>query len=145
FRGHSAGIRSVRDTIEGAIEAGIEILTLFTFSQENWSRPAAEVDALMKLLRRFARQEREELKRQGVEVHVLGDLDRLRPEPRRAVGGIRRHAAGGRRLRLNLMSSYGARSEITRAARRLAERVARGELAPADIDEAAVAGELFTA
>ncbi|HEX6307951.1 MAG TPA: polyprenyl diphosphate synthase [Longimicrobiales bacterium] len=145
FRGHSAGIKSVRDTIEGAIEAGIEVLTLFTFSQENWSRPAAEVDSLMKLLRRFARQERDELKRQGVEVHVLGDLDRLGPEPRRAVDGIVRHTAGGRRLRLNLMISYGGRAEITRAARRLAERVARGELAPSDIDEATFAGELFTA
>ena len=145
FRGHSAGIKSVRDTIEGAIEAGIEVLTLFTFSQENWSRPAAEVDALMKLLRRFARQERDELKRQGVEVHVLGDLDRLPREPRRAVDEIVAHTAGGRTLRLNLMISYGGRAEIARAARRLAERVAAGELDPSDIDEDVFATELFTA
>jgi undecaprenyl diphosphate synthase len=144
FRGHSAGIKSVRDTIEGAIEAGIDILTLFTFSQENWRRPAAEVDALMKLLRRFAKQERDELKRQGVEVHVLGDLDRLAPAPRRAVDEIERHTAGGRTLRLNLMISYGGRAEITRAARRLAERVERGELHPAEIDENLFAAELFT-
>jgi undecaprenyl diphosphate synthase len=145
FRGHSAGIRSVRDTIEGAIEAGVEVLTLFTFSQENWSRPAAEVDALMKLLRRFARQEREELKRQGVAVHVLGDLDRLAPAPRRAVDEIEQYTAGGRTLRLNLMISYGGRAEIARAARLLAERVERGELHPAEIDETMFAGELFTA
>ena len=144
FRGHSAGIKSVRDTIEGAIEAGVDVLTLFTFSQENWSRPAAEVDALMKLLRRFAKQEREELRRQGVEVHVLGDLDRLPPAPRAAVDEIEQHTAGGRTLRLNLMISYGGRAEIVRAARRLAERVERGELHPAEIDEEAFAAELFT-
>jgi undecaprenyl diphosphate synthase len=145
FRGHTAGIKSVRDVIEGAIEAGVEVLTLFTFSQENWSRPAAEVEALMQLLRRFAKQEREELKRQGVEVHVLGDLHRLPPSPRRAVDDIQQHTAGGRRLRLNLMISYGGRAEIVRAARALAERVERGELHPAEIDEQTFAGELFTA
>jgi undecaprenyl diphosphate synthase len=145
FRGHSAGTRSVRDTIEGAIEAGVEHLTLFTFSQENWSRPVAEIDALMRLLRRYARQERDELKRQGVEVRVYGELDRLPAAPRRAVEEIQAHTRGGRNLRLNLMISYGGRAEITRAARLLAERVARGELSPDDIDEAALAGELYTA
>jgi undecaprenyl diphosphate synthase len=145
FRGHSAGAKSVRDSIEGAIEAGVEYLTLFTFSQENWSRPAAEVDALMRLLQRYARQEREELKRQGVEVRVFGDLERLSPAPRRAVDEIQAHTRGGRNLRLNLMISYGGRSEIVRAARRLAERVARGELQTEDIDEAALADELYTA
>ena len=145
FRGHSAGIKSVRDVIEGAIEAGVDVLTLFTFSQENWSRPAAEVEALMKLLRRFARSEREELKRQGVEVHVLGDLERLPAAPLRAVHEIESFTRGGRTMRLNLMISYGARAEIVRAARLLAERAARGELDPATIDDNVFAGELFTA
>lgn len=144
FRGHSAGIKSVRDTIEGAIEAELEVLTLFTFSQENWSRPAAEVEALMQLLRRFARQEREELKRQGVEVRVLGDLDRLSAAPRRAVDQIQEHTAGGTALRLNLMISYGGRAEIVRAAKRLAERVAAGELTTSQIDGDALASELYT-
>jgi undecaprenyl diphosphate synthase len=145
FRGHSAGIKSVRDVIEGAIEAGIDVLTLFTFSQENWSRPAAEVEALMQLLRRFARSEREELKRQGVEVHVLGELERMPPAPLRAVREIEAFTRGGRSMRLNLMISYGARAEIVRAAQRLAERAARGELDPAQIDDTVFAGELFTA
>jgi undecaprenyl diphosphate synthase len=144
FRGHSAGAQSVREAIEGAIEAGVEHLTLFTFSQENWSRPPMEIQALMRLLRRYARQERDELKRQGVEVRVHGDLERLPPLPRRAVDEIQRYTEGGSRLRLNLMISYGARAEITRAARRLAERVAAGELEASDIDEQAVAGELYT-
>jgi undecaprenyl diphosphate synthase len=145
FRGHSAGIRSVRDVIEGAIEAGVEHLTLFTFSQENWSRPAAEIEALMRLLQRYARQEQASLREQGVEVRVWGDLDRLSRGPRRAVEQIQEHTRGGRNLKLNLMISYGGRAEIARAARRLAERVARGELRPVEIDEAAFAAELYTA
>jgi undecaprenyl diphosphate synthase len=144
FRGHSAGARSVRECIEGAIEAGVEYLTLFTFSQENWSRPRAEIDALMRLLQTYARRERAELRQQGVEVRVFGDIDRLAPQPRRAVDEIQRHTRGGQRLRLNLMISYGARAEIVRAARRLAERVERGEISAADIDESAFEGELFT-
>jgi undecaprenyl diphosphate synthase len=145
FRGHSAGTRSVRDCIEGAIEAGVEYLTLFTFSQENWSRPAAEIDALMRLLRRYARNERDDLKRQGVEVRVFGDLDRLSSSPRRAVEEIQLHTRGGRNLKLNLMISYGARAEIARAARVLAERVAAGEMRADEVDEATFAAELYTA
>jgi undecaprenyl diphosphate synthase len=144
FRGHSAGAKSVRDCIEGAIEAGVEYLTLFTFSQENWSRPPAEIDALMRLLQTYARRERAELKQQGVEVRVFGDLDRLARQPRRAVDEIQDHTRGGATLKLNLMISYGGRAEIASAARRLAERVARGELDPAAIDEAAFAAELYT-
>jgi undecaprenyl diphosphate synthase len=145
LRGHSAGARAVRECLEGAIQAGVACLTLFTFSQENWSRPAAEVDALMRLLQAYARRERAELKEQGIEVRVFGDLDRLAPGPRRAVADIERHTRGGRNLRLNLMVSYGGRAEIVRAARRLAERAARGELDPASIDDAAFAAELYTA
>ncbi len=88
IRGHSAGMTSVREAIEGAIEAGVGIVTLFAFSQENWNRPAAEVVALMQLLQRYVIKEREELKRQGVRVHVHGDLDRLSPAPRRAIAHI---------------------------------------------------------
>jgi undecaprenyl diphosphate synthase len=145
FRGHSAGAKSVRECIEGAIEAGVEYLTLFTFSQENWSRPPAEIDALMRLLQTYARRERAELKQQGVEVRVFGDIERLSHGPRRAVDEIQAHTRGGRSLKLNLLISYGARAEIARAARLLAERVARGELTPGDIDEAAFAAELYTA
>jgi undecaprenyl diphosphate synthase len=145
FRGHAAGVKAVRESIEGAIEAGVEHLTLFTFSQENWSRPAAEVDALMRLLQRYARQERDELKEKGVEVRVYGELDRLSRGPRRAVDEIQKHTRGGRSLVLNLMISYGGRAEIVRAARRLTERVARGEMDPAAIDDAAFSDELYLA
>jgi undecaprenyl diphosphate synthase len=144
IRGHAAGMKSVRDVIEGAIEAGVSHLTLYAFSQENWNRPPTEVTALMALLQRYVIRERDELKRQGVEVHVHGDRERLARGPRRAIENIEAFTRGGDVLKLNLMISYGSRAEIARAARRLAERVRAGELDPADIDEAAVAAELYT-
>lgn len=142
--GHREGMKAVRETIEGAIEAGIEVLTLFAFSTENWSRPAREVTALMGLLQLYARKEKAELVRQGVEVHVLGDLDRVDDATRDAVDEIMGGTRGGTRLRLNLMISYGGREELLRAARLLSERVRRGEIRPEDIDADALESCLFT-
>jgi undecaprenyl diphosphate synthase len=144
IRGHLAGMDAVREVIEGAVEAGVLELTLFAFSQENWSRPAAEVAALMRLLQRYAVKERDELRRQGIEVRIHGDRSRLTVGAQRALDLIERHTRGGTRLRLNLMISYGGRGEIVRAARRLAERVRAGELDPEAIDEARFARELYT-
>ena len=145
YRGHAEGMKSVRETVEGAIEAGISILTLFAFSQENWARPQREVSALMSLLQLYAARERAELKSKGVEVRVFGELDRLSAGPRKAIREIERATHGGCALRLNLMISYGGRAELVRAARRLAERVAHGELNADDIDDDALAAELYTA
>ena len=138
-------MKAVREAIEGAVEAGIEILTLFAFSTENWKRPAQEVSALMALLQLYARKERDELKRQGVEVHVLGDLEHIDEATRRAVDTIVEGTRGGAALRLNLMISYGGREEILRSARLVAERVARGELRAEDLDEREFERTLFTA
>ena len=145
YRGHAEGMKSVREVVEGAIEAGVEHLTLFAFSQENWNRPAREVSALMSLLQVYAARERAELQRQGVEVRVFGDLERLSPGPRKAIAAIERETRGGRALRLNLMVSYGGRDELVRAARRIAERVMAGELHLEDVDDDALARELYTA
>jgi undecaprenyl diphosphate synthase len=145
IKGHSAGMTSVRDTIEGAMEAGVGILTLFAFSQENWNRPASEVAALMRLLQRYIIREGDELTRQGVRVQVHGDLDRLAAAPRRAIDDVQHRTRLGAALHLNLMISYGSRAETLRAARRLAERVKAGSLEPAAIDEATFASELYTA
>lgn len=145
IRGHSEGMKSVREVIEGAIEAGVAELTLYAFSQENWNRPAAEVAALMALLQRYVIRERAELKRQGVEVHVHGDRSRLAAAPRRALEGIESFTRGGTALQLNLMISYGSRAEIVRAARRLAERAHDRTLDPATIDEDTFARELYLA
>ncbi len=142
--GHREGMKSVREAVEGSIEAGMGTLTLFAFSTQNWQRPPREISALMSLLELYAKKERAELKRQGVEVHVLGELDRLSPGTRRAVDGIRDATSGGRNLRLNLMISYSGREEILRAARTLAREAALGKLDPDGIDEEVFQASLFT-
>jgi undecaprenyl diphosphate synthase len=130
--------------VEGAVEVGVEILTLFAFSTENWARPEQEVSALMGLLQLYARKEGAELRRQGVRVEVLGDLERVDTATRRAIEQIVSATRGGTAMRLNLMISYGGREELVRAARLLAERVAEGALRPDDIDSGTVEEMLFT-
>lgn len=144
YRGHAAGMRAVRDVVEGAVEAGVQVLTLYAFSKENWNRPAHEITALMLLLERYLVKERRDLQERGVEVRVFGELDRLPATARRAIAEMERATAGGRNLRLNLMISYSGRAELVRAVRRLAERVCGGELPLEMLDEAALEGELFT-
>ena len=141
--GHQAGMKAVREVVEGCLASGVRVLTLFAFSQENWKRPPEEIDALMALLEEYVAAEREELRRNGV--RVLGDLGRLGPAAHGAVDRIIAETAGGQGLVLNLCISYGSRDEIARAARQLAQEVAAGRLDPADIDEAAIAGRLYTA
>ena len=143
--GHKAGMKAVREAVEGALAAGVEVLTLFAFSKENWQRPVEEIGALMDLLQEYIAREMEELKEQGVSVRFLGELDRLSPGARAAVDRLTRHTAEGSRLALNICISYGARAELTRAARLLAEEVQAGRLLPAEIDEAAMARRLLTA
>lgn len=142
--GHRAGMKAVREVVEGSLEAGIPILSLYAFSQENWKRPPGEVSALMGLLELYVRRESRDLQAKGVEVRVLGRLDRLGPRTRAALEGIVASTAGGPNLRLNLAISYGGRTEIVDAARRLAERVARGTLVPEEIDESLFAENLYT-
>ncbi len=142
--GHREGMKAVRETIEGAIEAGVGILTLFAFSTENWRRPEQEVSALMGLLQLYARRERAELRRQGVEVHVLGDLARVDAATRSAIDSIVDETRGGTALRPNLMISYGGRVEIMLGESTLGDRVAAGERTPAEIDEGDFADALFT-
>jgi len=137
-------MKSVREVIEGAVDAGVEILTLFAFSTENWKRPPQEVSALMSILQLYARKERDELRRQGVEVHVLGDLDRVDDATREAVRMIVEGTRGGTALRLNLMISYGGREELLRASRIIAEKVLSGEIQADDVDEEVLEGALFT-
>ena len=142
--GHREGMKSVRETVEGATEAGIKIMTLFAFSTENWNRQQKEVAYLMSLLRRYARKALDSLKRQGVEVHVLGEAERFDDRTRDAVAMIVDGTKGGGTLRLNLMISYGGREEILRSVKILAERVAQGELTVDDLDEEVLHQTLFT-
>ncbi len=143
--GHHAGMGAVREVVAGCLEAGVEVLTLFAFSQENWQRPAPEIEALMGLLEEYIAREADELREKGVAVRVLGDVERLGAGARRAVDRVMAHTAGGTALSLNLCISYSSRAEITRAARLLGEDVAAGRLDPAEIDEDALARRLYTA
>ena len=143
--GHRSGMKSVREVVEGAIEAGVEVLSLFAFSQENWQRPMTEIQALMSLLEEYIAREADELATQGVRVHVLGDLARLTPAAANAAATLIERTAHNDRLVLNLFISYGSRAEIVRAAQMLAEDVRAGRLAIADIDEERIAARLYTA
>ena len=143
--GHRGGMKAVREVVEGAIEAGIEVLSLFAFSQENWQRPANEVSALMSLLEEYIQKEADELDEQGVQVRMLGELDRLTPPALKAVERVMAQTAHNTKMRLNLFISYGSRAELTRAARLIAEEVAAGRLTPDQVDEAAITSRLFTA
>ena len=143
--GHRSGMTAVREVIEGSVEAGVEFLSLFAFSRENWERPASEVEALMNLLVEYVGREAEELSAKGVQVRVLGDLSRLTPAASEAVAEVMRRTAANQRLVLNLFISYGARDEIVRAARALARDAAAGRLDPDSITEEMVSARLYTA
>lgn len=143
--GHRNGMKAVREVVEGALEAGVEFLSLFAFSQENWKRPPMEISALMSLLEEYIQREADELEGQGVRVRVLGDVERLQPAARAAVERVTRQTAHNTRLTLNLFISYGSRAELVRAARRIAEDVAAGRLMPDQVDEATFAQRLYTA
>jgi undecaprenyl diphosphate synthase len=138
-------MKAVRAVVEGCLEAGVEWLSLFAFSQENWQRPETEVSALMSLLEEFIAREAADLARQGVGVHVHGDLERLSAPAAAAVERVRRETSGGAKLGLNLFISYGGRAELVRAARRLATEVQHGTLLPEEIDETQFRRQLFTA
>ena len=143
--GHRSGMKAVREVVEGAIEAGVEVLSLFAFSQENWQRPITEVSALMSLLEEYIAREADELAERGVRVMVLGELDRLTPPARAAVDRVMAQTGHNDRLTLNLFISYGSRAEILRATRSIAADVAAGKLSPGEITEADFEKRLFTA
>jgi undecaprenyl diphosphate synthase len=145
WEGHREGMSAVRETVEGGLEVGLAHLTLYAFSSENWSRPREEIEALMDLLREFVDSEKEELRRHGVRVQVFGELERLSKSARAAVDDLQSHTCAADRMELHLAISYGARQEITAAARSLARRAVRGELKPEEIDEERFSSELYTA
>ncbi|KAB8198176.1 di-trans,poly-cis-decaprenylcistransferase [Lysobacter maris] len=134
--GHRAGARAVNVCIDFCLERGIRALTLFAFSSENWARPEDEVGALMKLFLNALEREVEELHRRGVRIRFIGERERFSEAIRQRMEHAESVTAGNERLHLNIAASYGGRWDIAQAARSLAEDVAAGRLAPADIDEA---------
>jgi undecaprenyl diphosphate synthase len=143
--GHRRGVEAVRRTVQAAIDRGIEYLTLFSFSSENWSRPAEEVEFLFGLLRLFIRRDLADLHRQGVKVIVIGGRDRLPRDILALIEEAEKLTAGNERLRLVVAFNYGSRNEIARAAQRIAREVNAGALDPEAIDESVVARHLDTA
>ncbi|MEO5916103.1 MAG: polyprenyl diphosphate synthase [Luteolibacter sp.] len=145
LEGHRAGAESVREVLEACIELGVEYLTLYAFSSENWSRPPAEVTALMSLLDRFLDEKAKDLDRQNVRLLAIGQLDRLPAKTRALVERIKARTAENTTLTLVLALSYGGREEIVSAARSLASDAVDGKIAPSDIDNDLFASRLQTA
>ncbi len=131
--GHRSGVEAVRRTVQAAIDLSIPYLTLYSFSSENWSRPKDEIDDLMGLMKRFIRRDLAELHQNNVRVMVIGERDNVDHELQALIDEACELTRENTRLNLVIAFNYGSRSEITRAARRLAEEVAAGRLAPADI------------
>ena len=145
WEGHRRGMQAVREAVKAALELGLEHLSLYAFSVQNWDRPESEVSALMELLEEYVESEKDELADQGVQVRVFGDLERLPEGSRRAVDQLQAATRSGDRMQLNLAISYGSRLEIIQAARRLAELAALGALRPDEITEDRFGEELYTA
>jgi undecaprenyl diphosphate synthase len=138
--GHRAGSESVRAVVREARRVGLEALTLYAFSSQNWARPAGEVRALMDLLSQYLESERSEILENGIRLQAIGDLDRLPGGVRRRLDELGQASRGNRSLVLTLALSYDGREELAQAARRAARR--RG---PDGIDPAALESELWTA
>ncbi len=140
--GHRAGVKSVRATVEAAAERGIAYLTLFAFSSENWRRPEEEVSGLMRLFVEALRREVDELHRNNVQLRFIGAREQLSDGLQRKIAAAERTTAGNTGLVLNVAIAYGGRWDIVNAVKTVAERVAKGELAPGEVDENAFAAAL---
>ena len=143
--GHRAGVKVVRNMVEECARTGIEVLTLFAFSSENWQRPAEEVSGLMELFLRAVRSEAEQLNRDGVRLRFIGELSRFSQPLRQEMQQLVALTCGNTRLSLNVAVNYGGRWDIAQAARRLAEDVRDGFLQAGDITEASMSPYLALA
>jgi undecaprenyl diphosphate synthase len=143
--GHRAGAESVREVMDACKELGVEYLTLFAFSSENWNRPESEVQALMSLLDRFLRDKAKDLDAQNVRLLAIGQLDRLPTKTRQLLDSIIARTANHSAMTMVLALSYGAREEIVSAARAIAADAAAGRLDPEAVDANLFASRLQTA
>ncbi len=143
--GHRAGAKTVRRIVEACAQLGIKVLTLYAFSSENWSRPSAEVNALMRLLREYLEKEIGELNRNGVRLTTIGRTDVLPPAVKKSLAKTIAATGNNTGLILNLALNYGGRAEIVEACRALGRKIRAGSLRSEDIDEDAFAAVLDTA
>lgn len=131
--GHKAGVNAVRAVVEVCAEAGVEVLTLFAFSSENWQRPAAEVGALMELFLVALRREAKKLDQNGIRLRIIGDRSRFRPELQAAMQEAEERTAHHSKFLLQVAANYGGQWDIVQAAQQLARSVQEGQLQPEDI------------
>lgn len=143
--GHRAGVEALRRLVACAVEFEIEYLTIFSFSSENWARPADEINAILGLMKRFVASDISKFVAHNVRVRILGrreDLSKPILQMIEQAESRTEHCTG---LQLNVAFNYGGRQEITDAVRALAQDVQSGKISPEDIDEAAIAEKLYTA
>ncbi len=145
IEGHRRGMVALRHVTRAASDLGIEALTVYGFSTENWNRDAREISLLFELCVYFARNELIELRRNNVRVRVIGEWESLPPAPRGALADLQSETAGNTGLVLNLAVNYSSHAELERAVRAIASDVAGGKLAPEAIDEALISEYLYTA
>lgn len=143
--GHRAGAKAVREVIAAALELGVAVLTIYSFSSENWSRPDEEVSGLMNLFVEVLEREFDNLQQQGVRVRVAGHQQDLPAKTAASFARVQERTAGNDRLTLVVALNYGARTEIVDAARSVALDVAAGTLEPEAIDEALLSSRMYTA
>jgi undecaprenyl diphosphate synthase len=141
MEGHVAGVENIREIIRHTVRRGVEVLSLYAFSRENWARSDEEVSGLFGLLEKAIRNETAELRAQGARVRLLGRMEELPPETRRSIQEALDETAGGSRLQLNIAFNYAGRTEIVDAAR----KIAASGLKPEQIDEEVVAAAMYTA
>lgn len=145
IEGHRMGVATVRRTVEECARLGIEQLTLYCLSSENWKRPQQELDFLMHLLEQYMIEERRTIMKNEIQVHVIGRRDGIPTQTWEQMDATIRMSAGNQKTRLCLAINYGSRAEIVDAVRLLADRVKTGELSPGDIDEEMISQSLYTA
>jgi undecaprenyl diphosphate synthase len=145
IEGHRRGMIALRHTTRAACDLGIEVLTVYGFSTENWNRDAREISLLFELCVHFARNELIELKKNNVRVNVIGDWESLPKAPRSALADLQAQTAANTGVLLNLAVNYSSRAELERAVRCIAKEVAGGALAPDDVNDAALRRFLYTA
>ena len=143
--GHKAGANNFRAITRYCSSIGIEFLTVYAFSTENWKRPADEVGALMKLFKQYLEEALRDFMEENIRVRFLGDLSAFTPDLQELIARVERESAPKTGMVLNIAMNYGGRAEIVHAVRSLAEEISAGRLSPAEIGEAEIASRLYTA
>lgn len=143
--GHKVGVDSVREIVEAACDVGVEVLTLYAFSSENWNRPEEEVSGLMAILQNFLIAELKRMQKNKIRLQCIGDYQKLPPKVRKTLVDTIEKTVNNSRLTLNLALSYGARDEITRAVKNIAQACVDGEIAVDEINHQTIADHLYTA